>query len=60
MAAYVSNIVIDVGADFNQTFNLKDIANAPLDLTGHTGASKMKKHHSSLTNCCYLYRIISQ
>jgi len=49
MAAYVSNIVIDVGADFNQTFNLEDIANAPLDLTGYTGASKMKKHHSSLT-----------
>ena len=49
MAAYVSNIVIDVGADFNQTFNLEDIANAPLDLTGYTGASRMKKHHSSLT-----------
>ncbi len=49
MAAYVSNIVIDVGADFNQTFNIEDSTNAPLDLTGYTGASKMKKHSSSST-----------
>ena len=49
MAAYVSNIVIDVGADFNQTFNLEGSNNAPLDLTGYTGASIMKKHPSSLS-----------
>ena len=49
MAAYVSNIVIEVGADFNQTFNLEDLGNAPLNLAGYTGASKMKKHYSSLT-----------
>ena len=48
MAAYVSNIVIDVGADFNQTFNLEGTNNAPLDLTGYTGVSRMKKHHSSI------------
>ena len=49
MAAFVSNIVIDVGADFNQTFNLEGNNNAPLDLTGYTGASIMKKHPSSLS-----------
>lgn len=49
MAAYVSNIVIEAGADFNQQFNLEDIGNAPLNLTGYTGASRMKKHHSSLS-----------
>ena len=49
MAAFVSNIVIDVGADFNQTFNLEGSNNAPLDLTGYTGASIMKKHPSSLS-----------
>ena len=27
MAAYISNIVIDAGADFNQIFNLEDSAN---------------------------------
>jgi hypothetical protein len=49
MAAYVSNIVIDIGADFNQTFNLENSSNAPLNLTSYTGSSKMKKHPSSLT-----------
>ena len=49
MAAYVSNIVIEAGADFNQTFNIEDIGNSPLNLTGYTGASRMKKHYSSLT-----------
>ena len=47
MAAYVSNIVIDVGSDFNQTFYLENIANTPVNLTGHTATSKMKKHSSS-------------
>ena len=50
MAAYISNIVIDVGADFNQTFNLEGNNNAPLNLTGYTGTSIMKKHPASLTN----------
>ena len=49
MAAYVSNIVIDVGTDFIQTFNLEDSGNANLDLTNYTGSSLMKKHPSSLT-----------
>ena len=48
MAAYISNIVIDVGADFNQTFNLEGSNNAPLDLTGYTGAARMKKPPSSI------------
>lgn len=49
MAAYVSNIVIDVGADFNQSFNLENSANAPLDLTGYTGTAKLKKSAASKT-----------
>ena len=48
MAAYVSNIVIDQGADFNQTYNLENSANAPLDLTGYTDTSVLKKHPQSL------------
>ena len=47
MAAYVSNIVIDVGSDFNQTFHLETTSNTPLNLTGYTATSKMKKHSSS-------------
>ena len=50
MAAYISNIVIDAGADFNQVFNLETAANSPLDLTGFTATSKLKKHPASLTD----------
>ena len=49
MAAYVSNIIIDVGANFDQSFNLESNANAPLDLTGFNGAAKLKKSAASLT-----------
>ena len=50
MAAYISNIVIDAGADFEQVFNLESSSNAPLDLTGFTATSKLKKHPASLND----------
>ena len=49
MTVYVSNIIIDAGSDFSQTFNLENIANSPLNLTGYTGSCLMKKHPASLT-----------
>ena len=48
MAAYISNIIIDAGADFDQVFNLENSANSPLDLSGYTATSKLKKHPASL------------
>lgn len=50
MTVYVSNIIIDAGSDFSQTFNLENIANSPLDLSGYTGSALMKKHPASLRN----------
>ena len=50
MAAYISNIVIDAGADFDQTFNLESSSNAPLDLTGYSATSKLKKPPASLND----------
>ena len=50
MAAYISYIVIDAGADFEQVFNLESSSNAPLDLTGFTASSKIKKHPASLND----------
>ena len=50
MAAYISNIVIDAGADFEQVFNLESSSNAPLDLTGFSATSKIKKHPASLND----------
>jgi len=43
-AVYVSNLVIDTGSTFSQTFNLESTeTNSALDLTGYTGASQMRK-----------------
>jgi hypothetical protein len=48
MAVYVSNIVVNAGGDFSQTFNLENVTNSPLNLTGYTGSALMKKHPASL------------
>ena len=48
MAVYVVNLVIDQGADFNQTLNLQSsLTNAPLNLVGYTGSAQLRKHSSS-------------
>lgn len=50
MAAYISNIVIDAGADFNQIFTLEGSNNSALNLTGYSATAKMKKHPASLND----------
>jgi hypothetical protein len=50
MAVYVSNIVIPISEDFEQTFTLQNpISNAAFDLNDLTARSHLKKHPSSLT-----------
>jgi hypothetical protein len=49
-AVYVSNIVINVGSDFNQVFILDDSStNSALNLTGYGVSSQMRKYTSSST-----------
>lgn len=49
MAVPAVNIVIEKNTNFSTNFKLKQDG-APLDLTGCTFTSKMKKHHSSTTS----------
>tara|TARA_B100000579_G_C22844140_1_gene863384 strand:- start:2715 stop:3062 length:348 start_codon:yes stop_codon:yes gene_type:complete len=47
-AVYVSNLVINTGATFEQTFTLEDSESASLlDLTGYSVKSSMRKHPTS-------------
>jgi hypothetical protein len=47
-AVYVSNIVVNAGTDFNQTFTLESSdTNSALDLTNYTITSQMRKHAAS-------------
>ena len=50
MAAYISNIIIDAGADFNQIFTLEGSNNSALNLSGYTATAKMKKHPATLND----------
>ena len=42
-----ANIVMDQGSTFSTTIFIADDAGLAIDLTGYTGASKMKKHYTS-------------
>ena len=47
-AVYVSNLVINAGADFSQVFTLESNAtNSVLDLSTYTITSQMRKHSAS-------------
>ena len=47
-AVYVSNLVINAGSDFSQTFNLVESDDSgPLNLNGFTVAAQFRKHAGS-------------
>ena len=49
-ATYVSNITINSGEDFSQTFTLESAdSSSPLDLTGYSVESQMRKYAGSAT-----------
>lgn len=47
MAARNVNLVLEQGVDFQATFTIRNNNNAPLNLTGYTGISSIKKHPTS-------------
>jgi len=48
MAVYVNNITVDTGSNFYRDFYLDNIDGTPLDLTGYTGKSEIRKHPDSV------------
>ena len=42
-----ANILIDQGTTFSTVINLTDDNGEPVDLTGYTGDSEMRKHYTS-------------
>ena len=50
MSVYVSNIVINTGTTFNQSFTLENVnTNSVIDLTDYTIKSEMRKNPGSTT-----------
>lgn len=48
MAVYVNNITVDTGTNFYREFYLDSIDGTPLDLTGYTAKSEVRKHPQSV------------
>jgi hypothetical protein len=46
-AVYVSNLVINSGSDFSQSFTLEGIANSPLNLSEYNVNAQMRKWSGS-------------
>ena len=44
------NLVLEQGVDFQATFTINNSTNSPLNLTGYTGISSIKKHPTSSTS----------
>ena len=42
-----ANLIIDQGTNFNTSIALTDVDGGPIDLTGYSGASQMRKTYSS-------------
>jgi hypothetical protein len=59
-AVYVSNIVVNSGADFDQTFDLEESdSNSPLDLSDYTVSAQMRKYAGSSTAITFTSTISS-
>ena len=50
MAAVKSKLLIEQGADFSVNIDMIADDGTPLDLTGYSGASQLRKHYSSLNS----------
>jgi mevalonate pyrophosphate decarboxylase len=58
-AVYVSNLVINSGADFSQTFSLESVDNnSALNLTDYTVSAQMRKYSGSSTATIFTPYII--
>lgn len=59
-AVYVSNLVVNCGASFSQTFTLEEGAtNSAYDLTGATAEAQLRKHAGSSTATDFTVSIVA-
>lgn len=55
--AIKANLIIDQGTTFDTTINVSDEDGNPIDLTGYTGASQMRKHYSSISSYAFTVNV---
>lgn len=47
MSVYVNNLTINIGADFTETYELYNMGDEEVDLTGYTAIASLRKHAGS-------------
>ena len=52
-----ANLIIDQGSTFTVTIDLTDEDDTPIDLTGYTGVSQIRKTFTSLTSIAFTVSI---
>ena len=59
MAVPAVNIVVEKGTDYEEVFTVNNPDGSPLNLTGYTGASKIRKFPESSTSTSFNVGIVS-
>lgn len=60
MAVYVSNLVINCGSYFSQEFTLYNSDGTPLNLTGYTGKSYIRKSAATSSYTEFIFTIVNE
>jgi hypothetical protein len=59
MAVAAVNIVVEQGTDYQEVFTINNPDGTPLDLSGHTGVAKIRKHPESINSTSFNVGIVS-
>lgn len=59
MAVAAVNIVVEQGTDYEEVFTINNPDGSPLNLTGYTGSSKIRKFPDSTTSTPFTVGIVS-
>ena len=59
MAVPAVNIVVEQGTDYEEVFTVNNPDGSPLDLTGYTGAAKIRKFPESTASTSFNVGIVS-
>jgi hypothetical protein len=59
MAVAAVNIVVEQGTDYDEVFTVNNPDGSPLDLTGYTGAAKIRKFPESAVSTPFTVGIVS-
>lgn len=52
-----ANLIIDQGSDFHTEINITDEDDNPIDLSGYTGVSQLRKHYTSSTSTPFVVHV---